>query len=35
METVSNCCGANEWFENTDICGQCKEHCVMIELTEE
>ena len=26
MERLSNCCGANEWFDNTDICGDCKEH---------
>lgn len=29
-EMVSNCCGAQIW-EDTDICGQCKEHCESIE----
>ena len=22
----SNCCGASEWMDNTDICSDCKEH---------
>lgn len=22
----SNCCGASEWMEGTDICSNCKEH---------
>ena len=22
----SNCCGASEWMDNTDICSYCKEH---------
>ena len=28
----SNCCGASEWMENTDICSDCKEHCEFINL---
>lgn len=24
----SNCCGASEWMEGSERCGQCKEHCV-------
>lgn len=31
----SNCCGASEWMENTDICGDCKEHAVFTEEEEE
>ena len=23
---VSECCGASRWFEESDICSQCKEH---------
>lgn len=22
----SNCCGASEWMEGTEICSDCKEH---------
>ena len=22
----SNCCGASRWFDETDICSECKEH---------
>lgn len=31
----SNCCGASEWMENSDICGDCKEHAVFTEEEEE
>ena len=30
----SNCCGATEWMEHTDICGDCKEHAVFTEQEE-
>lgn len=23
---VSECCGASRWFDESDICSQCKEH---------
>jgi len=26
MEETSNCCGASRWLDETDICGDCKEH---------
>lgn len=27
----SNCCGASEWMDNTDICSECKEHAEFTE----
>ena len=26
MSYLSICCGAKPWFEESDICGCCKEH---------
>jgi len=26
MEELSNCCGATRWFDESDICSDCKEH---------
>ena len=23
---LSECCGASRWFDESDICSQCKEH---------
>ena len=31
----SNCCGASEWMEGTDICSECKEHAEFDEYSEE
>ena len=31
----SNCCGASEWMEGTDICSECKEHAEFEEYSEE
>ena len=28
----SDCCGANEWIEDTGICANCKEHAEFIEI---
>lgn len=25
MSLVSDCCGAVEWLDDTNICGECKE----------
>jgi len=30
----SECCGAPEWFTETGICSQCKEHAEFIDLDE-
>lgn len=32
-EYYSNCCGAflDPWFEDTEICPECGEHCGLIE----
>lgn len=26
MSRLSDCCGAPEWLDDTDICNECKEH---------
>lgn len=37
MELVSDCCGAGPWLGNTDLerCGDCKECCEFIDLSED
>jgi len=30
----SDCCGADEWMEDTGICGACGEHADWIEYEE-
>lgn len=32
MEELSNCCGANRWYDESDICSECKEHADFEEL---
>ena len=29
-EMISECCGASEWFTDSGICGDCKEHSEFI-----
>lgn len=31
----SNCCGAFEWIEGTEICSACKEHAEFDNYSEE
>tara|TARA_R110000787_G_scaffold221381_2_gene330057 strand:+ start:1559 stop:1660 length:102 start_codon:yes stop_codon:yes gene_type:complete len=31
----SNCCGASPWFDESDICGDCKEHAVFTDQEDE
>ena len=35
MEELSNCCGANRWYDESDICSECKEHACFEEEEEE
>ncbi len=35
MELQSNCCGADEWLDNTGICGDCKEHADFVTSADE
>jgi len=30
----SNCCGSGRWLDETDRCGECKEHAVFEEIEE-
>ncbi len=34
MEELSNCCYANRLYDESDICSDCKEHAIFIELEE-
>jgi hypothetical protein len=29
-EELSNCCGADRWYDEIDICSQCKEHAEFV-----
>lgn len=34
IEYYSDCCGAflGPWFEDTEMCPECKEHCSLIQI---
>ena len=32
MEELSNCCGASRWYDESDICSDCKEHADFEEI---
>jgi len=31
---ISDCCGASEWFTDSGICGDCKEHATFTDEDE-